>query len=368
MSTLQFLTDAVTRHQIYLQRYAASSERELLSYLIRLNNGVRKELKKAATITSNTIHAARIQKLYAAIRKLEKDLMSKLTDKQKKELTALAEYEADFNKRLLDRSANLEDVPFETTVPSIRQLENAAFQTILTGTIPAYNNRGQGITIDTALKAFGVVNRNEVINVVRDGFALGSTTTQISNNIKNLLTGKRKKQSSRTLARTFTNHVASTARQTFYEENDDIIEEYQVVATLDSRTTKTCGALDGKRFPKETFKKPPYHWNCRSTFIAVVKDEYNEPLEGDRPAKTTLKDEKAKDSDFKSVGANTKYGKWIKRQSKEFKEDVLGKNGARLLDAGMEFDQFVDNNYRPLSLAELRKKDDLHVFFDKAGL
>jgi len=51
-----------------------------------------------------------------------------------------------------------------------------------------------------------------------------------------------------TLVRTSINQVANAASQQVYEANQDITKKYRYVATLDSRTSAICRALDGREF------------------------------------------------------------------------------------------------------------------------
>ena len=55
------------------------------------------------------------------------------------------------------------------------------------------------------------------------------------------------------------------------------IETYIFIATLDLKTSDTCRALDGKRFPvaeQQPGKNcPPMHPWCRSTTICDITDE-----------------------------------------------------------------------------------------------
>lgn len=64
------------------------------------------------------------------------------------------------------------------------------------------------------------------------------------------------------LVRTSINQVANAASQQVYEANQDITKKYRYVATLDSRTSAICRALDGREFPYGKGPKPPQHFNC----------------------------------------------------------------------------------------------------------
>ena len=58
------------------------------------------------------------------------------------------------------------------------------------------------------------------------------------------------------------------------------VEQYEFVATLDSRTSETCREMDGKVLPLSEFKPgitaPPLHCHCRSTTCPYFDDEFTE--------------------------------------------------------------------------------------------
>ena len=56
------------------------------------------------------------------------------------------------------------------------------------------------------------------------------------------------------------------------------VEEYEIVATLDSHTSEICQQLDGKHFPMSQYEPgvtaPPFHVWCRSTTCPYFDDEF----------------------------------------------------------------------------------------------
>lgn len=71
---------------------------------------------------------------------------------------------------------------------------------------------------------------------------------------------------------------ASKARIKTYEDLN--IERYEIVATLDSRTSEICQGLDGKVFEFKDYEigttAPPFHVNCRTTTAPYFEDEEEE--------------------------------------------------------------------------------------------
>ena len=94
---------------------------------------------------------------------------------------------------------------------------------------------------------------------------------------------------------------ASKARIKTYEDLN--VERYEVVATLDSRTSEICQSLDGKVFEFKDYEigttAPPFHINCRTTTAPYFEDEE----EGERAARD-------KDGKTYYVPANMKYKDW----------------------------------------------------------
>lgn len=71
------------------------------------------------------------------------------------------------------------------------------------------------------------------------------------------------------LVRTEANFFHNAAAQRSYV--DAVIKRYEILATLDSRTSDTCKAQDGKIYAEKDFKPgetaPPFHVRCRTTTI-----------------------------------------------------------------------------------------------------
>ena len=57
------------------------------------------------------------------------------------------------------------------------------------------------------------------------------------------------------------------------------VEQYEIVATLDSHTSDICRSLDGKRFPMKDYQPgvtaPPFHVYCRSTTVPYFDEQFD---------------------------------------------------------------------------------------------
>lgn len=176
------------------------------------------------------------------------------------------------------------------------------------------------------------------------------------------------------LVRTAIVDVVDRVRQEIFNANSDIIDEEQYVATLDSRTTPICRALDGKRFPVGKGPRPPMHWRCRSIRVPVLDGS----VLGTRPAKPVT--EKILRREYESsntslsyrewrkrrirelvgpVPAATTYQEWLERQSAAFQDEVLGTTRGALFRRGdLALERFVNRaTGREWTLAELARRE-----------
>ena len=120
-----------------------------------------------------------------------------------------------------------------------------------------------------------------------------------------------------------------------------------------------CKSLDHRVLPLSDPRRPPFHVNCRSTFIFVLKEQYRgKDIKGKRASKDGYVD-------------NDSYYEWLKSQPESFQDSVLGKARAKLFrDGGLSATEFaelnINKNFEPLTLEEMRALKPLA--FERAGL
>lgn len=99
-------------------------------------------------------------------------------------------------------------------------------------------------------------------------------------------------------------YFGSAAQKRCYQDLD--VEQYQIVATLDSRTSDICRQLDGKVFDMKDYEPgvtaPPFHVYCRSCTVPYFADN-------DENGMRAARDENGKTY---YVPANTTYAEWEK--------------------------------------------------------
>ena len=188
---------------------------------------------------------------------------------------------------------------------------------------------------------------------VRNGLLLGESTDKIARRLRRQLIAVPNNQI-KAMVRTSVNQVANAASQAVYTQNQDISSKYRYIATLDSRTSAICRALDGQEFEYGKGPTPPQHFNCRSTTVPII--DYDRlgippPKPGKRRSRDGL------------VPANQSYGQWLHNQSKETKADVLGPEKvpyfnrlARKYGPTNAIRRFVSEDGTELTLEQLRRR------------
>jgi SPP1 gp7 family putative phage head morphogenesis protein len=156
-------------------------------------------------------------------------------------------------------------------------------------------------TPDIAKRLIGSLQFGEEAKTVRQLVAAGGQATAVADN--QIIT----------LVRTSINQVANTASQQVYEANQDITKKYRYVATLDTRTSAICRALDGKEFEYGKGPTPPQHFNCRSTTVPIIDPDILPP--------STTATRASKDG---QVPINQSYGEWLSKQPRSVQAEALG--------------------------------------------
>jgi SPP1 gp7 family putative phage head morphogenesis protein len=253
-----------------------------------------------------------------------------------------------------------------------------------TGTFGLTAARGATITlpngevISKAFRGIAVDQAEQFSQVVRNGLLTGETTPSIAKRlIGSLQFGEDSKTVKQLIAaggqstavannqvmalvRTSINQVANTASQQVYQSNQDITKKYRYVATLDSRTSSICRALDGREFEYGRGPTPPQHFNCRSTTVPVI--DYDQ-LSRDFGFKVEPPSAGKRAAAGGQVPAGTTSGDWLAKQPRATQSEVLGpgkvpyfnrlteKYGAKDAIAKM-----VRDDGSELTLAQLQKR------------
>lgn len=145
---------------------------------------------------------------------------------------------------------------------------------------------------------------NELNNTLTQNIILGKDPQEAIDEIA------RKMNTSKTnagrLVMTEEAFFSSAAQKDCFDELN--VEQFEIVATLDSHTSDICRGMDGKHFPMSEWKvgvtAPPFHVHCRSTTVPYFDDEFD--AVGERAARGA-------DGKTYYVPADMTYEQWSKK-------------------------------------------------------
>lgn len=383
--------DAIVRHQIHVIRYSGGLKNDLIELLNAVEDDIASQIKDSlAKQTAFTpVRLARAQKLIASIHKIRNEAWGNVNDMMKRALNDFSGLEI----KWMDGGLKTV-VPFqlETTLPSPTVVKS------LLASKPF-----QGKILKDWIKTTQAGDLDRIASQVKIGVVQGESAVQIARRVvgtKALLGSDGVTQLTRrqveAVTRTATQAYSNGARQIFLEDNSDLFTEERFVATLDSRTTPICRADDGKKYPIGSGPMPPLHFNCRSLRVAVISED----AVGNRPARNytqkQLVREYAKENGLGDISnrdnlprgtkaaydkferqrmreltgqvpAKTTYQEWLKGQTSEVQNDILGKTKGELFrKGGLQLDRFVDDAGNELTLSQLATQN--RTAFTKAGL
>lgn len=359
MAISRYLIDVATRYQVYLERLKAGTVARFDPTLRALDRSIRAALVATGEGQLNALTQKQLEALLKSLRtQMGKDtaVYTKYLTKQLKEL---AKYADEFEAESLRRGLK---VP-----PGTIQEAGATAAWLAATTYPI---QATGTLLEAFVDGWEESLLRKVEGTIRNGYAQGLTTdaivralrgTKARNYADGVLTGAGRRETA-AMVRTALQHASSAARQATMEANEDILDGYRWISTLDSRTTTTCRSLDNRVFELGKGPMPPIHINCRSVVVPEIKDV-------DLLSVTTRASKGSEGG--RQVAASKSYYEWLKSQPTAFQDDVLGPVRGKLFrEGGLSAEEFaklnLDKNFQPLSLEEMRKKAPRA--FERAGI
>lgn len=192
---------------------------------------------------------------------------------------------------------------------------------------------------------------------VRAGFIAGQTPERIANRLVEAGGGlTRSKADARALVRTYFTRMQNKTTEMTYEANSDILDGYQWISTLDTRTSPICRGRDGRVFKVGSGILPPAHFRCRSSTIPVVKAYESLPF----PRRRLDKLAPGRRASFNGTAAAvTNYDNWLRQQPNEVQNELLGEARAEIFRKGnVSLSKFTDLYGSPTSLGALQQLDN----------
>ena len=344
------LRDRAIRHAIALGQYGDGRADKVVRLLNgadadilgRLAAGLADQSERGLVPTARA--QVRLQKLLSEVGALNGAIYSQVLDVLSTELDALAGAEAGFQRDAL-RAAVGADLGFALPAPArLRAIVEAS---------PI-----EGRLLASWTEGMSAARLDRLGAALRLGMAQGEATDQLVARVRGTKAARYadgvldiSRRSAQSIVRTSVTHVSNVAAQETWRENVHVVKAWQFLATLDARTTTTCGALDGQTFSIGEGPVPPRHIRCRSISVAVTRG-YRE-LGVDRDELPAGK----RASMDGQVAGRTSYSDWLAKRSPAQQDEALGPTRARLFRSGeLSLRDMVASDGRRLTLEQLRAR------------
>ena len=353
--------EALVSHSTDLQRYSADLQGRIGAMLDRLGRDLAREIADAGLDTPRTDwQRARLQALLNTTQKRIGQVYGEVADLHGAELAAVVEISAKAVAGAVNESAGTALVLAPKW--SAQRLAAIADDTLVNGAPSAewWSRQAGGLS-----EAFA--------DQMRQGMLRGETIQQMTWRITGKGAGPKygptegimqiARRDAEALVRTSTMSVSNAANLAAFEDNSDLIESVQWVATLDIRTCPTCGVLDGRKWGMDdsSHPTPPRHWSCRCMLVPITKSweqlareaHGNSRLgraldEMDGPGRAAMDGRDAQALDYQD---------WFDKQEAARKLEILGRERMKLLDAGqLRFRDMVDGRGNPMTLEQLQAR------------
>ncbi|WP_010242842.1 minor capsid protein [Peptoniphilus rhinitidis] len=320
------------------------------------------DLEKELDIVSRRVRISRLQAMQVSM----KSKVATLLNKEQKKLFAHLS-----NKFTSSYYKDLYELQRITGYKNINSLSKDFVNNILN---TSWTNDGENFS-DRIWK-----RKDKLLNILdtelRQGLITGKKPDEITKVISDKL--EVSKSNAKRLVLTESSAMHSQSRKAMYERMG--VEKYEVVATLDLRTSDICRKLDGKVFDVKDYERgvtaPPFHVYCRSTTVPYYNDDIQADIENSRLARDP---ETGKSLRVEKLTYKEWYKKYITKEVKQeqgqffFKADLLtekGYNNVRYYVSGAITDSYSKEarNHAQLYYEEIRnQKTDIDRISKNTG-
>lgn len=352
------LRDYWILHAHYLERLA---EREAQSVRRFLRNEVLPDLMQqlqtrleriaASAVDRSIWKTQRLQKTLDAIADLVDEGIAVAKERSVESMLELADYEVRWqigaSQRALPSALELE---FDRPAKSLLR-ELVRDRPIVGQTLEGWWDK---LSLDTA---------DRLQREVRTGLAEGQSIDEIARRIRGTAQLKGTDgafeitmRQAQTITRTASITTSAAAREATFKANPDTYKRVYWDATLDTRTCKSCAALDRKTFAIGEGPRPALHPACRCTIGGVMKSWREMGLN------IREFDESTRSSMDGQVPESMTYEEWLRRSSRARVEEALGPARAKLFINGeLRLERMVDQSGRPLTLAQIAQREGIDL-------
>lgn len=383
------LLSAIIRHQVNILRFSKGEAEAVVAILDQAEKDLTKRIAARMSAGLSSLETSRLEAILIDVRKQRQKAVQRVKDLLKKDLNGLAFAEVEFETDAIQAA-----LEFDINTASVPDAKLAALA----------NSPIRGVELDGWLDNMATADVDRLQGLINMAVIEGQTPQQLTAALATAFATTRR--NAEAIARTAVNHVSNKAREAVWEANSDIIDGLRWTATLDGRTSPICQSRDGEivpfgenEFPGEELlnppgARPPAHFNCRSVMVPIIDGE---TAIGDRPFVRSRKRPEQRLADFRAsamakagpkwktmtaaqrraaiaverkawaaknigrVPAKMTYEQWLRKQPRQFQDEVLGREKGKLFRQGMSLDKFVDKSGKTLGVQALKAESKQQV-------
>lgn len=367
-SLSQRISDQLTIRDIELLRLAAGDERRAQAQIEFLAEELaRRVIRDDPTAVGPGAGQERLDKIIASAIPVIRDFYRGLYSDFRKQLIDVMVSEANAMTRAVASSLG---VPTRTAQVLVGpNVERSTLREIIdTRVISANANDAERLRGFFEREAAS--HHRRWAGALRQAFSQDETITQMLVRLRQVTDIVAKEADA--VIRTGYNHAVSQLRIETMQRNSILFRGAVWVSKLDNRTSPICRSLSGGMWDLNTGRPldaspvaqkfpgpPPAHMNCRSQLHPLTRTAADmENVGGDdvQRALASLSDEQRRLLSADPPADET-YTEWLKRQSAEVQNQVLGPTRRKLwLDGKLTLQDMVTQKGRPLTLKQLQRK------------
>ena len=370
-SKIAELAQQIADHQARLQVIGSNWGEEITD---RLDASEKKFLAELTKKLKNFDYSANTKKTLDQLEKITKKLseirekaLSEAREEIERQAHELAENEAKWGKKVTKEISEKDDA---------KKLKDPS-ETML-GRVVSYS-LSNGKTLNQWFENIAESDFSRLQAFIQNGFSSGLTIQEMISGIigtaeGNYLDGifNTTRNEAENIARTLCNGISNSAKEAFYNANDDVISGVEILSTLDGRTCPVCASLDRKRYKLgESHPSLPLHPRCRCVLLPVTPasdfaDEQRPMAKADFMAEAQRSyEEKNKGEKFSDLEDDEK--KKLYYQAMREYEKRTGKPAYEQSDGAVSFREYFTEH-----MTEQQRKDWLgperYKLWKKGGL
>lgn len=259
---------------------------------------------------------------------------------------------------LVDNEINFQTRSLQMPLQGIKKVRKPTSRTVVNSLTTGSFINNPSLRADRGFRDFftrvGATELRTVENTVRASLIQGLEPDEIIRRVQLAPNGLiATRAQSNTLVRTITNNMNNNTQAELIRNNEDLLQGYIYVATLDTRTSDICKRYDGRMFPTTSSIRPSLHFNCRSTIIPQVKSYRDlgiRGLRGTAGRRASLNGQ---------IATPMRYSDWLRTQAPGVQNTILGSvaKGEIFRSGRLVFTRFINTDGTPVSLARLQRLD-----------